>query len=242
VQQGLLKERKYYDMKNKQWEAIHEIYTRMEKLCGRSLYIPEETLYAGTGEQQKPEDIQRRAEAVSYTADDVVHIRAELRTQLDFLRAALAEHYSERDTYIILFAVVAQIDELIQAIFLRTMNISWPLLQKELFQIDNAGDVFFDILDDIMLKPQTYTFIYEVYYFCLRYGFRGRYENNPVKLTEYKKKLQAKLTQDEPSFAPAETEETGKIRQFGAPYWNYLIMAGVLVAAYLLFMFLGRYP
>ena len=38
-------------MKNEQWEAIHEIYTRMERLCGRSLYVSEASLFAGTGER-----------------------------------------------------------------------------------------------------------------------------------------------------------------------------------------------
>jgi type IV/VI secretion system ImpK/VasF family protein len=228
-------------MKNKQWEAIHEVYTRMEKLCGRSLYIPEGALYAGTDEQKNTEDMERAAGTVRFIADDMVRIRAEIRTQLDFLKATLAEQYSERDTYTILFAVVAQIDELIQTNLLRAMNISWPLLQKELFQIDNAGEVYYEILDDILPKPQTNTFIYEVYYFCLRYGFRGRYESNPVKITEYLKKLQAKLKQEEIYIARPETEEMGHIRQFGAPYWNYLIMAGVLVFAYLFFVFLGRY-
>ena len=84
-------------------------------------------------------------------------MRAELRNQLDFLKATIAEHYSERDTYMVLFAIVAQIDELIQTNFLQTMNISWPLLQKELFQIDNAGEVFYEILDDILPKaPDAY--------------------------------------------------------------------------------------
>lgn len=228
-------------MKNKQWEAIHEIYTKMERLCGRSLYVSEASLFAGTGERRENEDIQTGVGVEAYSADDIVRIRAELRTQLDFLKSTFTEQYSERDTYIILFAIVAQIDELIQTNFLRTINISWPLLQKELFQIDNAGEVFYEILDDILPKPQTHSFIYEVYYFCLRYGFRGRYENNPVKITEYMKKLHARLKQADMPVLLGETEDVGHIKQFSSPYWNYLIMAGVLVVGYLFFMFLGRY-
>jgi type IV/VI secretion system ImpK/VasF family protein len=228
-------------MKNRQWEAIHEVYTRMERLCGRSLYIPEESLYIGTGERPESEHTSTGAGAEVYSINDIVRIRAELRTQLDFLKAALSEQYSERDTYLILFAIVAQIDELIQTNFLRAMNISWPLLQKELFQIDNAGEVFYEILDDILPRPQTHAFIYEVYYFCLRFWFRGRYESNPAKISEYIKKLQARLKQDELAVAAVEPEEMGKIKQFGSPYWNYLIVAGMLVIAYLIFAILGRH-
>jgi len=226
-------------MKNKPWEAIHEVYTRMEKLCGKSLYVSEESLYAARGEQQESEDIEPDAGENVYSIDDIVHIRAELRNQLDFLQSTLAEQYSERDTYMILFAIVAQIDELIQTNLLRTMNTSWPVLQKELFQIENAGEVFYEILDDILAKPQTHTFVYEVYFFCIRYGFRGRYESNPVKITEYLKKLQAKLKQDEIYAPPAEADEMVKLKQFSSPYWYYLITAGVLVFAYFFFLILA---
>jgi len=227
-------------MKNKPWEAIHEIYTRMEKLCGRSFYLPEESLYAVREGQQESEERQPEAGYI-YSIDELVRIRAELRNQLDFLRAALAEQYSERDTYMVIFAIVAQIDELIQTNLLRTMNTSWPLLQKELFQIEDAGEVFFEILDDILPKPQTPTFVYEVYFFCIRYGFRGRYESNPVKITEYMKKLQAKLKQDEIELSPAEADELVKFKKFHSPYWNYLIVAGALLAAYVFFVILGKF-
>jgi len=229
-------------MKNKHWEAMHEVYTKMEKLCGRSLYTPEDWLYASSDDLQQGVEVPQADSDISgRTSDDIVQIRAELRTKLDFLRATLEDQYSERDTYLVLFPIVAQIDELIQTNFLRAMQTSWPLLQKELFQIDNAGEVFYEILDDILLKPQTPIFIYEVYYFCLRYGFRGRYESDPVKVTGYLKKLQARLKQEALPIPHAETEEMGRIRPFGSPYWNYLVTGGGLVVVYFLFLILGTY-
>jgi type IV/VI secretion system ImpK/VasF family protein len=228
-------------MKNKPWEAIHDVYTRLEKLCGRSLYNPDNALNAVRDEHADVAVTKTDSVEDIYSTDDIVRMRAELRNQLDFLQAALAESYSERDSYIVLFAVSAHIDELIQTNFLRAMNTTWPLLQKELFRIENAGEVFYEILDDILTKPQTHTFIYEVYYFCMSYGFRGRYENNPVKVSEYLKKLQTKLRQEEihiPSVTPGDAI---KLKQFGSPYWNYLITAGVLVAAYIFFVILGKY-
>ena len=229
-------------MKNRHWEAIHEVYTKLEKLCGRSLYTPKNTRYAAGDENGKEEKLQTDAAPSEIPAiEDLVNVRSELRTQLDFLKATLEEQYSERDTYLILFPIAAQIDELIQTNFLEAMQTSWPLLQKELFQIDNAGEVFYEILDDILLKPQTPLFVYEVYYFCLDYGFRGRYESNPVRLTEYIKKLQTKLQQEKMTIASVEEEEMGRIGHFGSPYWNYLITAGVLVGVYLVFLIVGRY-
>jgi type IV/VI secretion system ImpK/VasF family protein len=222
-------------MKNRPWEAIHEIYTRMEKLCGRSLYLAEESLFA---DEEEPEGVipaGTEGGDKSPTTEDLIHIRAELRNQLDFLKAVLAEHYSEKDTYLVLFAVVAQIDELIQNNYLHAMNTSWPLLQRELFQIENAGEVFFEILDDILPKPQTSLFLYQVYLFCIRYGFRGRYENNQVKISEYIKKLQSKLGQEEIVRPPVESEETLRPRRWSSPYWYYAIIIGVLVFTYFVF-------
>ena len=59
-------------MKNKQWEAIHEVYTRMEKLCGRSLYISEESLFTGRGERPDNEDIESRMQAQMSIASTIL--------------------------------------------------------------------------------------------------------------------------------------------------------------------------
>ena len=229
-------------MKNRQWEAIHEIYTRMEKLCGKSLYIPEEPASdlrdgepsgsKGSGKNGDQQEI--------HSVDDIVNLRTELRNQLDMLKAVIAEEYSESDTYMILFAITAQIDELIQARFLKILNISWPLLQKELFQIDDAGDIFFEIVDDILSKPQTHVFIYEIYYFCIRYGFRGRYDHNPAKISEYLKKLQAKLPDEGIPIPDREYDDSLKFRRFYSPFWIYLVLAGFLVLAYFCFRIMGK--
>ena len=158
-------------MKNRYWQAIHETYTKLENLCGSALTreIKEDEAEGAASLSMMEAD-----EEAGLASDDLVAIRSELRTQLDFLKATLSEQYSERDTYLILFPIVAQIDEVVLSHYLGRVHSGWPSLQKELFQIDNAGEVFYEILDDILLKPQTPLFIFEVYYFCLNYGFRGR--------------------------------------------------------------------
>ncbi len=227
-------------MKNKNWQAIHEVYTKLETFCGEELRKPalpslEEIAQYGEKNTFKPNQ-----GSISIEADKLVYIRTEIRTQLDFLKTTLDEHFSERDCYLTLFPVVAQIDELIQTNYLQTMQTSWPLLQKELFQIENAGNVFYEILDDILLKPQTPIFIYEVYFFCLSYGFRGCYLNKPVKIVEYMKNLQLKIKYDEQLVDSVEEKEIGRLKYFGTPAWYYLIPAGAILGAYFLFMLVGQ--
>lgn len=227
-------------MKNKKWELIHELYTRMEQLCGKSLYQPEELLHGGALPQKDISEAEENETPREYSIEDMIELRTELRHQLDFLKIALAGMHSERDTYMILFPIVAQIDEIIQNNILRTINAGWPLLQKELFQIENAGEVFYEILEDILNKPQTPTAVYEVYYFCLRYGFRGRYESNPAKIVDYIKLLREKLEVHGKNNIPLETESIGQVKKIVRPYWYYLGAAGVFLLVYLLFVLVAR--
>ena len=177
-------------MKNEQWEAIHALFEKMEQLCGP---LESETVPAKSkgekGVKARTEEI-RPAGVESF---DIVGVRAEIRKQLDILRVKLAEQLTERDCYLVVFPIVAYFDEHIKTYYLAEKQLSWPPLQKELFQIDEAGELFYETVDDLLRKPQTIPFIYEVYYFCLSQGFQGKYADNPVKISEYMKKLREKI-------------------------------------------------
>lgn len=235
---GKIRQRQVDKLKNKKWELIHELYLRLELLCGKCLYESEEMRGDATPRGEK---IQGKNESPQeYSIEDMIAMRTELRNQLDFLKAALSDLHNERDTYMMLFPIVAQIDEIIQNNVLSSVDASWPLLQKELFQIENAGEVFYDILEDVLNKPQTSTAVYEVYYFCLRCGFRGRYENNPAKISDYISRLGEKLEVHGAKDIPLETESTGQIKKIIRPYWYYLIAGGVSFLVFLvLFLIAG---
>ena len=217
-------------MKNKNWQAIHEVYTKLETLCQTVPGMPDSGRAPETGLEEGP----------GMVSEELVTIRSELRTQLDFLKATLSEQYSERDSYLILFPIVAQIDEVILGHYLDRLHTGWPALQKELFQIDNAGEVFFEILDDILLKPQTALFIFEVYYFCLNYGFRGRYQDNPVKIKTYMKKLFEKLEPEELEGKTEAAEENVMVTRFGSRALGYAVSGGGVLGAFLLLLLIGR--
>jgi len=172
---------------------------------------------------------------------DVVGARSEIRTQLDFLRVKLAETLAERDCYLVLFPIVAYFDEHVQTRYLDVNQLSWPPLQKELFQIDDAGELFYETVDDLLRKPQTIPFIYEVYYFCLNQGFQGKYVDNPVKISEYMKKLRGKIPVVDLATVQSASEETVQIRLVGSAIWYYLASAALLVLCYLLLVVFARH-
>lgn len=74
------------------------------------------------------------------------------------------------------FAVVALIDEKISETDWGARH-KWSMqpMQKELFSTLNAGEVFFDKLDDLAPQGDADTEIRIVYLYCLRMGFCGRY-------------------------------------------------------------------
>ncbi|RPI79868.1 MAG: DotU family type IV/VI secretion system protein [Desulfobacteraceae bacterium] len=83
--------------------------------------------------------------------------------------------FSQEDYDLARFAVVAWVDETI-------MNSSWKekgkwqkeLLQRVYYQLSNAGDLFFERLNNIGPHQRD---VREVYYLCLALGFSGRYCN-----------------------------------------------------------------
>ena len=227
-------------MKNKFWKAIHEVYMKLERHCGKPSRMETAAMASEDGMMAEGGSMDEGDEMETVDAEELVSIRSDLRTQLDFLKATLAEQYSERDTYLILFPIVAQIDEVVLGHFLHKLHTGWPSLQKELFQIDNAGEVFYDILDDILLKPQTPQFIFEVYYFCLNYGFRGRHQDNPVKLRTYMKKLLGKLEQEQLETGMEDREENVVVSHKGSLFTSYLMAGGALVVVYFILLVAGR--
>lgn len=122
---------------------------------------------------------------------DLVQLRANLRTQLELLRSLITKQYSERDAYLVLFPLTAHCDEIIKKMILDITHVEWPPLQQELYQVVDAGDLFFELLDSSLQKPETLSIVYEVYYFCLNDGFCGRYSATPSKLNDWLEKLRS---------------------------------------------------
>ncbi len=141
---------------------------------------------------------------------------------------------SERDCYLVIFPIVIHIDELIQSEYLRD-NQSWPPLQKELFGIDDGGIQFYETLNDLLRKPETLPFIFEVFYFCMSHGFQGRYVDNRVKINEYMKKLKNKIPLEDVKIHQTSPDTPIKIMHFNSPVWSYVI-AGVVIVAWYFFL------
>ncbi len=171
---------------------------------------------------------------------NLVELRKRLRAQLDHLRHSLIQQYSEQEAYWVLFPLTAHCDELIKQNILKVNTLEWPSLQQELYQVEDAGDLFYELLDNILKKPDTLPFVYEVYYFCLKDGFLGRYANNLDKINYYLEKLRPHIVLQP---LPEVVESTAKpkkwahIRILNRVY--YVATAGLIIALYFLLKYLG---
>ncbi len=110
-------------------------------------------------------------------------------------------------------------------------------MQKELYDVDNGGELFYDTLDSILKKPQTSQFIYEVNYFCLKHGFQGKYVDDPIRIHKYLDLLKKKISVNSIEELDISDEEIGELRYFTSPFWYYKGAALLVISFYGLLRF-----
>lgn len=157
-------------------------------------------------------------------------IRNSLSTSMKHLRNNLKQSLEEQSVYLITFALTALMDEEIQRVLKQIPGSpDWIPVQKELFNLTNAGEVFFDSLDEILEASHFTSIIYEVYYFTLKKGFRGKYEHSQNRITKYIEFLSARI--DEPTIVRKEkvTKKMAPLPTIKFKIWQYYLAAAALV-------------
>lgn len=190
-------------MKNKLWEAVFAVFEAVDR--------------DGTGQLE---------------AERLIALRKTLRLKLDILRSELAIQLNDREIYHVLFPVVVYLDEILQSRVLPGERVEYLRLQKELFDIDTGGNTFYEVLDDLLQKPDTYPFVFEVFYFCLSSGFVGRHKGNLVELTRYKEKVAGRIVLPELETIQVDDDEARPIEFESFPWWYYVVTVVVLVGTW----------
>ncbi|MBZ2183767.1 MAG: DotU family type IV/VI secretion system protein [Bryobacter sp.] len=114
-----------------------------------------------------------------------------LRAAVD---AARRNRFSEEETKLAMFAIVAYLDETILTQN-QTAFSDWRRkpLQEELFGVHIAGEIFFQNLENILRQTDSLSGadLLELYALCISLGFRGRY--SAVGQAELKRIVEACL-------------------------------------------------
>ena len=184
--------------------------------------------------------LQAEDKSIEFKINDLIELRSKLRIELDTLRELLTGQYSERDAYLVLFPLVAHYDEFIRRLIITSDQLNWPSFQEEFYKIDDAGDVFYDLLDDLLTKPETLPLVYEIYFFCLRDGFLGRYSVYPQTIAEYIKKLSKHIVLYPLQSNATQIRTLSKRFFFRIPNYSYYLCAALLLSGvYFILLFIG---
>ena len=116
--------------------------------------------------------------------ESLLYLRTSIRKSLETLKSQLSEFLNEREVYLTLFPLVIYFDEFVLLHQHTNQKLDWPPLQYELYNTYNGGEVFYETLQDLLNKPDTLPMIYEIYYYCLKKGFKGKYIDAPEKIEE----------------------------------------------------------
>jgi type VI secretion system protein ImpK len=169
------------------------------------------------------------------TVDRLRPMRAELRQRLLALKEQLSGRVSDREAYLMLFAVVVHFDEAVRTSFPEADHATWPLLQKELFDTERGGELFYQSLGELLDGPKLAPVVYNIYYFCLSLGFRGKYAQEPERREQLMMRVRDWLMATAPqpteimvaADRPPLSSRVPRIHSFAWPW----AMAGVLVVA-----------
>lgn len=180
-------------------------------------------------------------------------LRDELLGYLEVLDERLSKELPETEVQLVLFPLVLLCDEMVMVRLPKEQHTKWQLLQADLFQINDGGDVFYDFADEHLGKATSPRVVFEVLYYCLHAGFVGRFGFDAGKVKRYRGLLSERvlqLAEAEPATALKEeltTKRPGLPRRAGqSPLrkdalrqkWSVLSYygAGLLFASGLLFL------
>ncbi|MEY8715363.1 DotU family type IV/VI secretion system protein [Francisella philomiragia] len=137
----------------------------------------------------------------SYSTDtqiqDILNFRNQVITKTNNVRDVIYKQHGEKASYYIAFAIYSYCDEMINQLGVYNDNnsniSSWHLLQEEVYQRNDGGDYFFDIVDSVIENPVFPKEVAQVLYLILALNFKGCYLGNESEIDKYKKRLEVIL-------------------------------------------------
>jgi type IV/VI secretion system ImpK/VasF family protein len=163
---------------------------------------------------------------------DLVALRENLRRVLTELRRGLVEGLAEHDVYYVLFPLVLYTDELVSKAT-RGASTRWEPMQSEFYEIENGGELFYQVLDERLKEEQTHPLVLETFYFCLLDGFTGMHLAGSKRIEEYRVQLRERIPRPEVMFKQAQTlPRRPELAEF--PIHYYALAAATVLVIYLL--------
>lgn len=171
--------------------------------------------------------------------DTITKSREYINNQLERLQLSLEQSLEKNHASLILFAIVAYIDEQMQAQILKQKQGNWVPLQKDFYGAYNAGDLFYETVDKLIDDPKTPSIVLNVFYFILKRGFLGRYSDSKTHINKYLDFLKDKIP-----VTSAHMNKEGK-SSFSSPSkkvrlkkWHYYAGAGCVSLLFIIILYI----
>ena len=205
-------------MNNPQLEALHPILETIERMS------------RGVSPFEAP-GIPQRERRATLDSQEMTRLRVELRKELIKLRNELGESLAERECYLLLFPVVVCIDELVQTRY-TGVGQEWPLLQQEFFKVDQGGELFYQTVDQVLDGGAHSPIVYEVFFFCLAVGFKGKLAGDEERIAGYIRRLGSRFTVTPFRVDEQEGVASGTVKPVFSRWWLYLAAALAIALFY----------
>ena len=127
------------------------------------------------------------------TPEAMESTRKNMIAHMENLKASLEKQLDKHNVSLILFALVAAIDEKMQSYDYNAAKIRWAPLQKDFYAAYTAGEVFYKSIDEILDDSKTPNIVYQVYYAMLKRGFQGKYQDSKTQINKYLDMLKDKI-------------------------------------------------
>jgi type IV/VI secretion system ImpK/VasF family protein len=245
------------------WFHIVNTFTRVDELCEQAL-VAEMAKHRTQAEQQMIRDAgqgrsfgqasdEKAVQALAHpryprAADlakdlstrekypdgaNLVQMRDGMRRHLQDLKKELMKTLVEHDVHYVLMPITIYCDELARAVTRGAVD-RWEPLQSELYNMQNGGERFYDLIEDRFKQEGTPPIVFEVFYFCLNDGFVGKFQGDPAKIQDYKDRLNINSRIPKMEKVSGGRKEAKAPLIVGFPWKYYAIAAGVIIGVYLL--------
>lgn len=127
------------------------------------------------------------------TPESMENTRKKMTALVENLKSSLEQRLDKHHSSLIIFAIVAALDEKMQGYDYNTSKVRWAPLQKDFYAAYTAGEIFYKSLDEILDDHNIPNIVYQVYYAMLKRGFQGKYKDSKTQITKYLDMLKDKI-------------------------------------------------
>lgn len=183
-------------------------------------------------------------EKSAMTSESMENTRAKMMNLFEVLKSSLEQRMDKYHASLILFPMVAAIDEKMQSYDFNNTKVKWAPLQKDFYAAYTAGEIFFKTLDEILDEPNTPNIIYQVFYAMLKRGFQGKYKDSKTQINKYldmlKDKIPVETAQDKKISKPIPQQQVKKPK---LKRWHwYSLSVGLAAATFGILILIAHIP